>query len=204
MPDKASGSLSTADLLAQARCGDRQALDLLFARCRPYLNVVARTRLDGGLQPKVDVSDLVQMTLLEAFRDFGRFQGATSAEWLAWLRKITSRNALDQARYFRGAECREIDRERPLEPAGSGCANWHDPVAPGETPSAELMKQERELFVAAALDQLPVDYQEVIRLRNLLRLDFETVAQRMGRSRPAVQMLWTRALRKLQELLPGE
>ena len=41
-------------------------------------------------------------------------------------------------------------------------------------------------------------------LRNLQQLEFEEVARRMSRSWPAVQMLWMRALAKLQELLPVE
>lgn len=61
------------------------------------------------------------------------------------------------------------------------------------------MKLDSELRVAAALAQLPPDYQEVILLRNLQRLSFNEVADRMGRSRPAVQMLWMRAIKKLQE-----
>ena len=63
------------------------------------------------------------------------------------------------------------------------------------------MRLEREFQVADALTRLPEDYQEVIVLRNLERLPFEEVAQRMGRSRPATQMLWMRAVRKLQEEL---
>jgi RNA polymerase sigma-70 factor (ECF subfamily) len=49
--------------------------------------------------------------------------------------------------------------------------------------------------------QLPPDYQEVIVLRNLERLPFDEIAERLGRSRPAVQMLWMRALKKLHENL---
>ena len=49
--------------------------------------------------------------------------------------------------------------------------------------------------------QLPADYQEVIVLRNLQRLPFNEVAERMERSRPAVQMLWMRAIKKLQEAM---
>jgi Sigma-70 region 2 len=36
----------------------------------------------------VDASDLIQETMLEAYRDFHRFRGVTEAEWLAWLRQI--------------------------------------------------------------------------------------------------------------------
>ena len=51
------------------------------------------------------------------------------------------------------------------------------------------------------MTQLPDDYQEVIVLRNFQQLPFDEVADRMGRSRPAVQMLWMRAIRKLEEIL---
>jgi RNA polymerase sigma-70 factor (ECF subfamily) len=44
----------------------------------------------------------------------------------------------------------------------------------------------------------------VIYLRNLQRLPFSEVADRMDRTRPAVQMLWMRAIKKLQELLGEE
>jgi len=64
-----------------------------------------------------------------------------------------------------------------------------------------LARLDDELRVSMALADLPHDYQEVIVLRNLQRLPFNEVAERMGRSRPAVQMLWMRAIRKLQESL---
>ena len=41
-------------------------------------------------------------------------------------------------------------------------------------------------------------------LRNLQRLPFDEIAERMGRSRPACQMLWMRALKKLQAVLTKE
>ena len=76
-----------------------------------------------------------------------------------------------------------------------------EPAAPQATPSQEFLQLDTELRVTAALAELPPDYQEVIVLRNLQRLPFDEVADRMGRSRPAVQMLWMRAIRKLQEAM---
>ena len=69
------------------------------------------------------------------------------------------------------------------------------------TPSQEFLQLDNELRVTAALAELPEDYQEVIVLRNLQRLPFNDVADRMGRSRPAVQMLWMRAIKKLQAVM---
>src|SRR5947199_97227 len=79
--------------------------------------------------------------------------------------------------------------------AGGGPAGPAD----DDTPSQELIRKERELQVADALARLSDDHRTVIILRNLQRLPFDEVARRMGRSRPATQMLWMRAVRKLQE-----
>ena len=78
------------------------------------------------------------------------------------------------------------------------------PAAVQPTPSQEFLQLDTELRVTAALSELPEDYQEVILLRNLQRLPFGEVAERMNRSRPAVQMLWMRAIRKLQSSLEDE
>src|SRR5262245_16126848 len=194
------------ELLIQARAGDRQALERLFALCRNYVRIIAQAEIQTWLRVKVDPSDLVQQSLLEAYRGFERFQGKTTAEWLAWLRRIIGHNAADCVRLYRGTDKRQVSREVPLD----GFA-FREPSSGRETPSQELMRKERELVLADALAHLSDDHREVVLLRNLQRLPFDEVAQRMGRSRPAVQMLWLRAVRRLQELtgealgdVPGE
>jgi RNA polymerase sigma-70 factor (ECF subfamily) len=193
-----------AGLLARARAGDEAARDRLFARCRDYLGLAARARVEVKLRAKVDASDLVQQTLLEAHRGFGRFQGATEAEWLAWLRRILDHNAADFVRRYRSTGKREVGREVPLVREGSSAGGCPEPAAADETPSAAAVRREGELELAAALAQLTADHREVIVLRNLQRLPFDEVARRMNRSRPAAQMLWMRAIQKLQEVMgPG-
>src|SRR5438552_8875070 len=90
-------------LLAAARTGDRTARDRLFADCRNYLSLAARSRVDSWLRAKGDASDLVQQTLLEAHRGFEQFQGATEAEFLAWLRRILERKAPYLVRHYQAA-----------------------------------------------------------------------------------------------------
>ena len=74
-----------------------------------------------------------------------------------------------------------------------------EPADPGASPSECAALADETLRLAAALTTLPEDYQTVIALRNLERLPFDEVAKRMERSRPAAQMLWMRALKKLSE-----
>jgi RNA polymerase sigma-70 factor (ECF subfamily) len=186
-------AVSVSDLLTGARAGDAAALDRLFAASRAYVRLLARVRVGGRLQAKVDPSDVVQQTLLEAYRGFGQFQGRTSAEWRAWLRNIAEHNAADVARHYQGTDKRQLGREAAT-PDGLAAVAAH-----AETPSEALMRQERELLVAAGLERLSDDHRGVIILRNLQRLPFDEVARQMGRSRPAVQMLWMRAIRQLQE-----
>jgi RNA polymerase sigma-70 factor (ECF subfamily) len=190
-------------LLARARAGDRQALDRLFEVCRNYVTIVARAQVESWLQAKFDPSDLVQQTMLEAYRGFGGFHGATGAEWMVWLRRILARNAIDLARHYGATDKRQVRREASLSaPAGAESeARPFEPVDRQDSPSQQLLLHERELLLADALSRLDADYREVILLRNLQGLPFDEVAQRMERSRPAVQMLWMRAIRKLQETM---
>jgi RNA polymerase sigma-70 factor (ECF subfamily) len=192
-------------LIASARQGDVAARDRLFARCRAYLGFVARAQVESWLRAKVDASDLVQQTLLEACRDFARFEGATEKEWLVWLRRILDHNAADFVRRYGKAAKRQVGREVPFRDLGdSGAASGAlEPPAPGASPSQEFLRADIELRVAAALTELPPDYQEVIVLRNFERLPFDEVGRRMNRSRPAAQMLWMRAIKRLRAVLEG-
>jgi RNA polymerase sigma-70 factor (ECF subfamily) len=200
-----ANSTRFSSLIDNARQGNAECRERLFALCRSYLGFVARAQIETWLRRKVDASDLVQETMLEAYRDFERFNGRTEQEWLAWLRKILDHNAADFVRRYGGAAKRAAGREVPFrDPADSHSPGVLEPAADQPTPSQEFLQLDRELRVTAALSELPADYQEVIVLRNLQRLPFNEVAERMDRSRPAVQMLWMRAIQKLQETLGNE
>jgi len=201
------GSTTFQDRLARARRGEASARDELFASCRSFVGLCARAQLEQKLRRKVDASDLVQQSLLDAHRGFERFRGSTPDEWMAWLRRIVSNNALDLIRHHVQADARAVSRERPLEggPETSTVAfNPFEPAARQETPSQVLMGMERHLELAAAIEQLSEDHREVVYLRNVLGLPFDEVATRMERSRGAVQMLWMRALETLRSNLARE
>jgi RNA polymerase sigma-70 factor (ECF subfamily) len=189
---------SVSDLLTRARAGDAAARDQLFARYRNYVGVVARSQVESWMRQRIDASDIVQQTLLEAHRGLARFAGESEGEWLAWLRQILTHNTQDFIRRCR-TEKRGGGVELSLD-AGSPSTNGHipEPAATGGTPSQLMVEHEKEIELADAISLLSPDHQEVIMLRNLQRLPFDEIAQLMGRSRPAVQMLWTRAIRQLE------
>jgi RNA polymerase sigma-70 factor (ECF subfamily) len=202
-------SARIAGWLAAARQGDTAARDRLFDACRSYVDLAARYHLQRRLRAKVDASDIVQQSLLEAHRGFDRFAGESPGEWLAWLKRIVVHNAYDEAKRWRGTAKRDAGREVPLERGDDrSWARPHDPASPEPSPSQHVLRGEQELLIAAALEHLPEDHRDIILLRNLERLPFEEVARRMGRSAGACRMLWMRAIASLRDQLaataPGQ
>jgi RNA polymerase sigma-70 factor (ECF subfamily) len=190
-------------LLRRARTGDGDALGRLLELHRNYLSLLARLQIGRRLQGKVDESDLVQETFMEAHRHFGRFQGTTGGELLAWLRQILATSLAHQVRRYQGTRRRDVRLERQLEEELDQSSQALDQglVARQSSPSQKAARREQALLLADALERLPRDYREVIILRNLEGLTFPEVARRLGRTVPSVEKLWIRALNQLRTLL---
>jgi RNA polymerase sigma-70 factor (ECF subfamily) len=188
-------------LLGAARQGDADALGKLLDAHRNYLRLLARLEVGRRLQAKIDASDLVQETFLQAHRAFPDFRGASEAEMLQWLRSILASRLSKAVRHYCGAQCRDLELERDL---GRSSQALQGMLAISETsPSQRVVRQEQAVLLANAVERLPDDYREVIVLRNLRRLRFKEVAREMGRSVDSVHKLWARALTKLRLELEG-
>src|SRR5262249_40065720 len=131
-------------LLPAARAGDEAARGRLLEAYRDYLRLLARLDIDRRLRGKLDASDVVQETFLQAHRCFGQFQGATAAELAAWLRRVLASRLLDQARRYLGARQRDVRRERELaaDLDRSSQALAGGPVAGGRTPGQRMAGRE--------------------------------------------------------------
>jgi RNA polymerase sigma-70 factor (ECF subfamily) len=171
-------------------------------RFRKYLQLLAQVQLDPRLRAKLDPSDLVQQTLLEAHQARDQCPPGDPAQQAAWLRKILARNLANAVRDF-GRAKRDARRERSLEAAieesSARMEAWL--VAEQSTPSDQAEKNEQLLRLAEALDQLPSDQQEAVVLHHLKGQSLSEVAGHFGRSPAAVAGLLHRGLKKLQELL---
>lgn len=189
-------------LLHDARQGDAERLGRLLDGYRNYLAMLARCRIPRRLSGKVDASDLVQETFLEACRAFNAFQGRTEAELTAWLRRILASRLAAASRRFFLAQARDVRLEyrlnKALEHSSFGAGHL---ALPQTTPSGCFARRERAVLLANALAELGEDYREVIILRNMEGLPFRDVARRMGRSESSVSHLWVRALAALNDAL---
>jgi RNA polymerase sigma-70 factor (ECF subfamily) len=77
---------------------DADSRDLTLERFRPYLLLLVRSHMSRQYRAKLDPSDVVQQTLLEAHRKWHQFRGATEAELAGWLRRMLSCELADALR----------------------------------------------------------------------------------------------------------
>jgi RNA polymerase sigma-70 factor (ECF subfamily) len=192
-------------LLAEARQGRDDRLGVLLELYRNYLHLLARTQIDLHLQGRVNPSDLVQETFLEAYRDFGQFRGRTEQEWLAWLRRILVHNLARLAEQHIKALKRNARREVSIDRIELAVLDQTSArfdaalVSPHSSPSEQAQRREEAAIVADRMARLPAHYRDVIVLRNLEGLSFDEVARRMGRTPGSVRVLWLRALERLRQ-----
>jgi RNA polymerase sigma-70 factor (ECF subfamily) len=195
--------LDPQELLGQARAGDATALGSVLAVYRKYLAVLAHMQISRRLRGKADASDLVQETMLEAYRHFPNFRGTTEAEFMGWLRSILAGLIANHVRRYVGTKRRDVRLERTLatEMSNTSGVMTHDLAASINSPSEQVLHREAAVQLADALQLLPAHYREVILLRHLEGLPFAQVAERMGRTVESVEKLWVRALARLRSTL---
>lgn len=171
---------------------------------RPWLKIVAERELPADLRGRVEASDIVQQTLLDAWRGLGGFRGTTQAERLAWLRMILRRVVLQEGRSRFGTQKRGGGGER-LQSELALTDSRIELLAGGDqpTPAERAATNEASLLLAQALEALPADDQQLIRLRHFEQLSHDEIAVRLGCSPATVRMRWVRALRKLRDQFAG-
>lgn len=169
-------------------------------RYRHYLGLVARVQVDPRLQHKIDVSGVVQQTLLEAYQAGAQPQGPELR--VAWLRRILANNLADELRKLRTTK-RDVQRERSLEAAVEASSARIEAwlVADQSSPSAQMDKQEQALRLADALDSLPEAQREALVLQHWHGWTVSQIAAHLQRTPAAVAGLLKRGLQQLRQLL---
>jgi RNA polymerase sigma-70 factor, ECF subfamily len=179
---------------------------LPLERFRAYLLLLARAQLGTQLRGKLDASDVVQQTLLEAHQKRGQFRGDSPGQLLAWLRRLLACTLADAVKTL-GRAKRDVARERSLEAAldqsSERLAAWL--AAEQSSPSEQADRHEQVLRLADALATLPEAQRLALVLRHCQGWTVAEISQHLGRSPTAVAGLLKRGARQLRDLLdePG-
>ncbi len=154
------------------------------------------------MRGKLDPSDVVQQTLLQACQALEQFRGRSDPEMAGWLRQILARNLAAAVRAF-ARNRRDVARERSLEAAlaesSARLEAWL--ASEEESPSQQAQRNEQTLRLAEALEQLPEAQREALVLQHWQRWSLAQIGEQLGRSPAAVAGLIKRGLKQLRLLL---
>ncbi len=172
-------------LMARAQDGDREAYRALLTQIEPYIRSIAVRYLGSSS----DLEDAVQDVLMTVHsirqtydprRPFG-----------PWLVAIAHRRVIDQLRRQTRRRSREIELSRE-----------HETFA---APLAKLPAERSvDLALVGAIDKLPPDQRDAIKMMKLEEMSLKEAARTSGRSVSALKVATHRAIRNLRKLLKGQ
>jgi RNA polymerase sigma-70 factor (ECF subfamily) len=152
------------ELVARVQQGDKQAFGLLVEK---YQRKLARL-LQRLIRDPAEVEDVTQEAFIRAYRALATFRGDSA--FYTWLYRIavnTAKNHLMAAR-------RRVSAGMDLEAAEA--ADDGEQLRDINTPDSVLMSKEIAATVNAAIEELPEDLREAIRLRELDGMSYEEIA----------------------------
>jgi RNA polymerase sigma-70 factor (ECF subfamily) len=200
MTDVRPDSPETQSLLQQAQAGDRQAFAQLFASYQADLRQMVELRLDPKLRARVDPSDVVQETNLEAFRRLSTYLEQRPMPFRLWLRQIAYDYTLKARRHHLGTARRAAGREVSL-PEHSSLLLAQQLVAAGSSASEVLDRRQLALRLRQAVAQLPEGDREVVLMRHFEGLSNQEVGCLLGIEPGTVSKRHGRALLRLHRIL---
>jgi RNA polymerase sigma-70 factor (ECF subfamily) len=191
-------------IVARLRSGDEQALAEFVEANRSALMAFLNSRIGAHLAKKTEAEDIQQDACLEACRSLDK---APLENWnpLHWLFQICERKISDAHRRHFASQKRDASREASIPDDSAAAGGLANLLAASMTTASEAFsRDQRQLRVLAALDTLPEDQREALRLRYLVGLPSKEIAQKLGKTDGAVRVMLSRSLGKLQEMLTEE
>src|SRR6188472_1282991 len=175
--------------LARARAGDQEAFRALTDPYRRELQLHVY-RMVGSTQ---DAEDLLQETLLAAWRGLDRFEERASVR--AWLYRIATNRSMDALR---------ASQRRPgwLEPYPDVLLEGVPDDGPGPDSRYET-KEAIALAFIVGLQHLPPQQRAVLVLRDVLGFRAGEVAEMVDASEASVNSLLRRARAAFESRLPA-
>jgi RNA polymerase sigma-70 factor (TIGR02960 family) len=195
--------------LARARAGDEEAFRELTEPHRRELQLHCY-RILGSLQ---DAEDMVQETLLAAWRGLEAFEGRASVR--SWLYRIATNRCLDalRTRSRRPREVPAMQHERAPEPTGRFEPIWLEPYPdvllegiPDRSPGPAARYEAREsieLAFIVALQGLPPRQRAALVLRDVLGFRTAEIAEMLDTGEASVKGALQRARAALGARLPA-
>jgi RNA polymerase sigma-70 factor (ECF subfamily) len=157
------------ELVKRVQAGERRAFDLLVRKYQhKVVGLVSRYVGDWA-----ESQDVAQEAFVRAYRALGNFRGDSA--FYTWLYKIATNTAKN---WLVSQGRRPPTDDVPVDDAVHLDAAIR--LKDGSTPERELLRQEIEAAVTAAVDALPEELKVAITLREVDGLSYEEIAETMN------------------------
>jgi len=194
---------ANAELIDRIKAGESDALVQFIEIRRPQLLAFIEKNASDALRRKVESADLLQEVAVSALAAVGDVS-LGDRDPFSWLCQLAERRIIDAHRRFFGAQKRSADKEIGLHSPGGDTDEKgliDVLVASMTSPSKAFSRGQREFHLLAALDTLPPECRDALRMRYVENLPSKEIAARLGKTDGATRVLLTRSLSKLQGIL---
>lgn len=166
---------------------DGETGDQIFNRLvLPEVDVMWRVAM-SLTRNRADAEDLVQETLLRAYKAIGSFDGRYPRAWLLTILRNTERN--------------RHRRRRPELLSDPDIAEERGPATEPDDVERRVEDRDFDRAVTAALDELPDNFRRVIELVDVDGLTYQETADLLGVPLGTVMSRLHRARRRIRDLL---
>ncbi len=198
--------------LRQAAGGDQACWQAVLGEHRDRLRRLVAFRMDRRLQGRVDPSDILQESYLDAARRLPDYLDNPPMPFFLWLRFLTQQRLVTAHRHHLGRSMRDAGREVSLTGGGekkvadvgdSSAAMAVHLLGRHGTPSEDAIRTETAERLRAALEAMPPMDREVLALRHFEGLNNAETAELLGLQPSAASKRYIRAVERLRVILEG-
>jgi RNA polymerase sigma-70 factor (ECF subfamily) len=192
-------------LLGQAARGDPERFGAMLEQHRSRLRRMIALRLDPRLHGRIDPSDVIQETYLEASVRLAEYLQKPTMPFFLWLRFLAGQKLVTLHRHHLGRQMRNAGREVSLYrgrlPETTSAALAAQLLGHEPRPSEAAIRAELKVRLQEALNTMePLD-REILALRHFEQLSLAEAAQVLGLTESGACRRHLRALKRLKEIL---
>ncbi len=190
----------TEGLAHEAGGTDPEAFERLVERIQGRLSLWIGLRLGPRLRARVTDEDVLQDTLLHAYRSLDSFRDHGPGSFLRWMLSVAEHRIKDLHK-FHSRDRRAMAREFVPAPAGEAESRFIERFSGSWTsPASAAHRREQAARVTRLIESLADDVREVVVLRAVEDRSFAEIADRIGRPKTTVYELYARGLRRLRNV----
>jgi RNA polymerase sigma-70 factor (ECF subfamily) len=194
-----------SQLLLDAAQGNPERLGAVLEEYRPRLRRMVALRLDPRLHGRIDPSDVIQETYLEASTRLAEYLARPVMPFFLWLRLLTGQRLAILHRHHLGTQMRDASREVALDhgrlPEASSAALTAQLLAHEPRPSEAAIRAEVQARLQEALDTMAPSDREILALRHFEQLSLAETAEVLGLTESGACRRHLRAINRLKEIL---